>query len=404
MTRSGLGFGPGTLVAAAFIGPGTVATCTLAGAGFGFALLWALLFATIATIVLQEMAARLGTVGRTGLGEALREDITAPPLSWPVFALVGLAILAGNAAYQGGNLAGAALGAELLGAPKDGRPAAVLAVALLAAALLWHGRYRHIERLLVVLVALMAAAFVGAAVLARPDLGAMARGLFVPSLPDGATLTALALIGTTVVPYNLFLHASAAKARWSGAEELDAARRDTGLSIGIGGLVSMMIVAAAATTLFQSGAATGGVDDLAAALAPAAGRFAAVLVGLGLLAAGLTSSITAPLATGYALAGIMGWDSEGRGLAVRATSLVIVLIGSALALSGFRPLDLIVAAQAANGLLLPIIAGFLLWTMNRRGRLGAHANGWAANLAGGAVLLVTILLGGRLIGLAFGLI
>ena len=103
-----LNFGPGVLVAAAFIGPGTVTACTLAGANFGFALIWALVFATISTIILQDMAARLGAGAELGLGEALMQSAPSPAVKWAAGGLVFAALLIGNCAYEGGNLAGGA--------------------------------------------------------------------------------------------------------------------------------------------------------------------------------------------------------------------------------------------------------------------------------------------------------
>ncbi|MEL7103381.1 MAG: divalent metal cation transporter, partial [Pseudomonadota bacterium] len=99
-----LKFGPGVLVAAAFIGPGTVTACTLAGSNFGYALIWALVFATVATIILQDMAVRLGTGARLGLGEALMQSAPMPIAKWLIGALVFSALLIGNCAYEGGNL------------------------------------------------------------------------------------------------------------------------------------------------------------------------------------------------------------------------------------------------------------------------------------------------------------
>ncbi|NQX94657.1 MAG: divalent metal cation transporter, partial [Erythrobacter sp.] len=90
--------GPGALVTAAFIGPGTVTACTLAGATHGYALLWALLFATVATIALQEMSARLGLITHKGLGANLADLLASSPLRWPLIALVGVALYAGNSA------------------------------------------------------------------------------------------------------------------------------------------------------------------------------------------------------------------------------------------------------------------------------------------------------------------
>ena len=95
--------GPGALIAAAFIGPGTVTACTLAGANYGYTLLWALLFATVATIILQEMSARLGLVTQQGLGETLRIMLNQSIWKWPLFGLIMVALYLGNAAYEAGN-------------------------------------------------------------------------------------------------------------------------------------------------------------------------------------------------------------------------------------------------------------------------------------------------------------
>ena len=129
--------GPGALVAAAFIGPGTVTVCTLAGANFGYALLWALLFATFATIVFQEMAGRLGTIAQQGLGEALRESFATTYWKWPIFSLIVVALYAGNAAYEAGNLSGAALGVEtIFGASSGLFTPSVLCIAVIAGTVL----------------------------------------------------------------------------------------------------------------------------------------------------------------------------------------------------------------------------------------------------------------------------
>ena len=143
-------FGPGILVAAAFIGPGTVTACTLAGANFGYALIWALVFATLATIVLQDMAVRLGTGAQLGLGEALMQSAPAPAVKWLVGALVFSALLIGNCAYEGGNLTGGALGIEaLLLDVSPGQAPLVAGLALLAAIVVLIGRYQLLERLLI---------------------------------------------------------------------------------------------------------------------------------------------------------------------------------------------------------------------------------------------------------------
>ncbi len=395
-----LSIGPGALVAAAFIGPGTVTACTVAGADFGMALVWALVFATVATVVLQEMSARLGVGARLGLGEALMAGAGARPLRWAVALLVLVALGIGNSAYQAGNLTGASLGVEALVGPVD-RRLVVAVLALLAAPALMSASYRRIERVLLVLVAVMALAFAGGAVLVRPDLSALFTGL-VPKVPAGGLLTAVALIGTTIVPYNLFLHAAAARERWSASDDdaLAAARIDTGASVGLGGLVSILILATAAATVFGTGATVASGADLAGSIEPAFGPAARWLVGAGLFAAGLTSAITAPLAAAYAVAEVAG--RPPRGALFRGVALAVLLVGTAVALLGLSPVRLILLAQVANGILLPVVAGFLLYTMNRADLLGRHRNGLASNLLGAAVLLVTIGLGLRLVLRALG--
>jgi len=400
-----LTIGPGALVAAAFIGPGTVTACTIAGASFGFALVWALVFATGATIVLQSMSARLGVAGRVGLGEAMVSGTDNPVLKWGAAGLVLAALFIGNAAYESGNIAGGALGLDALFTSPDGGAGKVhvLVVAAIAGAALLYGKYKVLERLLVSLVILMSLAFAASFVLVRPDMGALFGGL-IPAIPENGLLATIAIIGTTIVPYNLFLHAAAARDRWQGgADDLQAATSDTALSIGLGGLISILILATAGATLFSSGIEVKNAADMAIALEPLAGSGARYLIGIGLFAAGLTSAITAPMATAYAVTEIIpGLGGDRKPLMFRVIALTILTIGLGVSLLGIRPTELITIAQVANGLLLPIIAVFLLLAMNNKALLGPHVNGVAANLLGGGVVAITFLLGARLVLRVFG--
>lgn len=401
--KARLSFGPGALVAAAFIGPGTVTACTLAGANFGFALVWALVFATFATIILQEMTVRLGILGGAGLGEALVAPGTPVALKWGAIILVLAALALGNAAYEAGNITGGALGMRAILGEGDGvQRAAALATGLIAALVLLLGRYKTLERFLIGLVILMSLAFAASLVLVRPDIGAMLAGLR-PQLPDGSLLTAMALIGTTIVPYNLFLHAAAVRERWKENAEggLAAAIADTRVSVGLGGLISILVLSTAAASLFGAGLVISSGADMASALEPAYGPAARILVGAGLCAAGLSSAITAPLATAYAVCEVTGRPKSGW--LFKGIALTIVAIGLSVALLGIRPVQLILVAQVANGMLLPIVAVFLLITMNRKSVLGDHVNGPVRNALGGLVVLVAAFLGLRLILRAVGI-
>ena len=386
--------GPGLLVTAAFIGPGTIVTSSRAGARYGFALLWAVVFSVIATAVLQEMAARLGIVRRSGLSDAIRQSFRRPLLRYAALGLVALAITVGNAAYEAGNLLGASLGLELtLGwTPR----AWVVVIAVAATVLLGSGTYRVIQSVLVALVVVMSAVFLFTAVMVGPAPGELLKGMLVPQIPAGSLVTIIALIGTTVVPYNLFLHASAVQEKWSSEvpadEALPAARLDTYLSVTLGGAVTLAIIVTA-TPLLGRGIEQADALMVTGVLEPILGSAAKTFFGLGLFAAGLTSAITAPLAAAYATTGALGMDRDMRSTAFRSVWILVIVVGVALSLSGGSPTEAILLAQAANGLLLPLIAIFLLVVMNDRSLLGRYRNRWFANLLAGAVVLVVIGLG-----------
>ena len=397
--------GPGALIAAAFIGPGTVTACTLAGANYGYTLLWALLFATVATVILQEMSARLGLVTQQGLGETLRIMLNQSVWKWPLFGLIIVALYLGNAAYEAGNLSGAALGIEALTDRSQSLSrVSVIIISLLAGILLWRGSYKQIERMLLMLVALMALAFIATFISVGPDLTALFKGLTTPKIPDGSLLTVIALIGTTVVPYNLFLHASAVKAKWSSVNDLKYARADTVSAIGLGGLITILIASTAAASIFGSGLNISGAGDMATQLEPLFGSFSKIMLGTGFFAAGLSSSITAPLATAYAVTEILGIKGGTSSRVFKLVALSVIFSGAALALTGIKPISIILTAQFANGLLLPIIAMFLLVVMNQKKQLGKYVNKWLGNTLGAVVVIVTAGLGIRLIMSATGLL
>lgn len=383
--------GPGFLIAAAFIGPGTVTACILAGNQYGTQLLWALLFSLLATLVLQEMSARLGLVTGLGLTEALRSSMSSPIIRKGVLGLVAFSILLGNTAYEAGNLGGATLGLEvLLGV--EWAAWYPLLVGLGAFVVLWWGNLRYLEYVFMILVALMSICFITTAVLVQPDINAIARGLFVPHLPKGSLFYVIALIGTTVVPYNLFLHASLVKEKWNSPKDLNKVRSDMGISLLLGGIISMAIVLSAST---MGGAQINNALDLAQSLEPLLGTVAKIAISLGLVAAGFTSAMTAPLAAAYVAQGCFGWKSNTKSFRFRAVWISVLILG-VLALSfSFRPIQIIQIAQFANGLLLPLIAIVLVWGMNQRKILGVHKNSRFQNLLGLLIILVTLLLGGR---------
>jgi manganese transport protein len=408
-TRTRWRIGPGAIIAAAFIGPGTVTTATLAGAAYGYTLLWALTFSIIATLVLQEMSARLGLVTGAGLGEAIRARFGAGAPRFIAVALIVSAVAIGNAAYEAGNLLGATLG--MSGVIGGSAGLWVPLFAGFAFALLWTGRYAAIERVLVGMVVLMSLVFLATSLLLAPPPGELLRGLLVPRVPDDgrALLLALALVGTTVVPYNLFLHAAAVRERWQHVDDLPAVRLDLLVAILLGGIISMAIVVTAAAALPDGGAVTS-ASQMAGQLEPLLGPLGRVFFAAGLFAAGMTSAITAPLAASYAVAGALGWPRDLRDRRLRMVWGGVLLAGVPFAIAGTRPtiplgfgeVSVIVFAQVANGILLPAVAVFLLLAVNDRARMRGRANGVVLNVLGAAVVLVTIIIGASAIWRALG--
>jgi len=389
--------GPGALVAAAFIGPGTVTVCTIAGVSFGYDLLWAMLLSIFATIILQEMSARIGIITGQGLTAVIRQQLESRPVTRTlVLLLIICAIVVGNAAYEAGNISGGRLGLETLpglGEATDSRYLSII-IGVLAFALLYQGSYKLLERVLVAMVVVMSVAFVVTAILTRPDPQAIFRGLLVPSFNDANLLTIVGLIGTTVVPYNLFLHASLAREKWHDPADLPHARRDTVIAVALGGLVSMAIIisAAAANATGVSNAA-----DLAVSLEPLFGSSARYFLSAGLFAAGITSAITAPLAAAYVVRGCLGWPDDLRHSGFRLVWIVILVLGVTFSSLGISPIEIIRFAQVANGIALPVIVGILLWIMNQQVVLGAYKNSLLHNVVGGLIFVVTIALGSRAI-------
>ena len=381
--------GPGVLVAAAFIGPGTVTLCTLAGASFGFSLLWALLLSVVATIVLQEMAARLGIITGKGLADSLFLALNTPWKKVLVTFLILGAIVIGNTAYEAGNIGGAVLGLEALFGNAY-NPWYPWIIALLAFILLYRGSYKFLERVFVSLVILMSISFLLTAVITRPDIYGILSGLFVPKIPEGGLIMVIGLIGTTVVPYNLFLHASLVKEKWNKEQDLVHARRDTLISIGLGGLISMAIVIAAVAI---PGNDISGALDLAKGLEPLYGSAAKYFMAIGLFAAGVTSAITAPLAAAYVANSCFNWQAGLKDNRFRGVWMFVLILGALSLTFQFKPIEIIKFAQVTNGLLLPAVAALMLWIVNRSEVLGNYTNKKWQNLVAIIILILVSILG-----------
>ena len=396
--------GPGPLIAAAFIGPGTVTLCSLAGVKFVMSLLWTLLIAVLASITLQSMAVKIGIIGKKSITEALKDEISNPVIKYIIITLIFMTILIGNTAYEAGNISGAVMGLEtLFGQIKiDFKDFSLnihaIIIGLLAGALLWIGKYRIIERCLIGLVIIMSISFLFTAIATRPSLLSVLSGLLSFKAPAGSLLTIIGLVGTTIVPYNLFLHAELVKEKWNDKGDLKFALKDLIIALGLGGLISLSIVITASSI---NATDINTVGDLALGLESVFGTFSRQFLAIGLFAAGITSTITAPLAAAYVVCGCFGLSTNLQSNYFKFIWLSIILFGVFFSATGLKLITIIQFAQITNGILLPIMVGLLLWMMNKSSLLGNFKNNNLQNAIGFIIIVVSLFLSLRTLFLIF---
>ena len=381
----------GVFIAAAFIGPGTVTTCTLAGVDFGIELLWALTISVVITYYFQEIAARLGWILNEDLDQIIMRGIKQPALRFAVLSLIVSSIFIGNAAYQGGNLSGTLMGLQLLSDYAFSKTILMTLIGGGVLIMLWKGRFELIKKLLMFLVVLMGISFLFTAVYLGPGILTLVKGALMPNLNSSNTLMVVALVGTTVVPYNLFLHTALVKQSRSEITSHQSLKKDALISIFIGGLISMAILITAASADSEG---IKSVIDLAAILKPSLGEWSKYIVGFGLFAAGFTSSITAPLAAGLVTASV--FRSKEGAVSERFSKFAAILvfaIGWVVTMVGSAPIEIIKFAQIANGILLPIVAITLFILSRNKSLLGELVNTKGQNLLGFILVLFTLILG-----------
>lgn len=381
--------GPGVLIAAAFIGPGTVTLCTIAGASFGYSLIWAIVLSTFSTIVLQEMSLRIGLVTRMNLAEVLRTSIKSIFLNRLIILLIIFSIIIGNTAYEAGNITGASLGISAIINYESINYIPVF-IGLIAFVILYQGDYKILERSLVSLVIIMSVSFFITAIMTKPDVTNLLNGIFKPQVNSSNLIVVLGLIGTTVVPYNIFLHSSLVSEKWNSIDKLKVARIESFISILLGGLVSLSIIITAASVSNQN---VTGVIDLAKGLEPLYGKFAIYFLGLGLFASGITSSITAPLAAAYVAKSCFGWNNSLKSNRFRLVWIFILITGVILSMININPIEIIKFAQFSNSLLLPIIAIILLWLINDKNIISPKYNYKYQNIFGFFIVIISLILG-----------
>ena len=364
--------GPGLIAANAGNDAGGIATYASAGAQFDYRMLFVMVVVTVALVVVQEMAARLGAYTGEGLVSLIREQF---PLRLGAFAVACL--LVANLGLVVSEFAGIGAAMELFGVS---RFVSVPLAAVGIWAIVSFGSYRRAEKVFLAL-SLVFIAYPVAAVLAHPRWGTVLRQTLWPHLLGSHAFVFLtvALIGTTVTPYMQLYQAAAVADRGIGPEDYGDERVDAVGGAIFANLVSMAIIVATAAAIGGRGPIAS-ASDAAKALVPVAGHAAETVFGLGLLGASALAAAVVPLSTAYALAEAVGVErSVGKGF--REAGLFVGLftaqlaIGAAVALAPGNLIDLLVNTQILNGLIAPVILAFILVLANRRDLLGDAVNG-----------------------------
>jgi Mn2+/Fe2+ NRAMP family transporter len=385
--------GPGLLAGLSDDDPAGITTYAILGADYGYQLLWVLLLATAALVVFHELGARMGIATGQGLMGLVRERYG---VRWGAIALAALVLA--NVGTTCAEFAGIGAALEMAGVARGvSVPLAAIAVSVLVL----RGGFRRIEHVLMALSAVFAA-YVLAGVLARPEWGAAAEGLLVPSMPltRDAALVVVAVVGTTLAPWGIaFLQSYAADKRLT-PRDLALERVDVVIGAVLTGVIGAFVVVACAATLHAAGRSIGSAEDAAAALRPLAGDTASLMFGAGLFGAGLLAAAILPLSTAYALCDAVGVEATlddrlGDAPLFYGTYAVVVAAGAGVVLIPGVPLvEVLFLTQAVNAVLLVP----LLWFMRGvacdsriMGSLVLGRSGRAATAAAMALVAVCVL-------------
>lgn len=387
--------GPGIITANVDNDAGGITTYSLAGAHFGYTFLWTLIPITLALIVVQEMAARMGVVTGKGLADLIRE---ACGIRATVYLMV--ALLVANLGNTAAEFAGWAASLEIFGISK------YLSVPVAALVVWWlvvKGTYRVVERVFL-FACLMYVTYIASALLARPPWGLVLRSVVTPRLAVDreSLLMFIGLVGTTIAPWMQFYQQSAVVEKGVKLRDYAISRLDVVVGCLFTDVVAFFIIVATAATLYAQGIRIEDAKDAAIALVPLAGKYAAALFAIGLANASLFSAAVLPLATAYYVCEGMGWEAGIDKTFREAPHFLwlytaILALGAAIVLIPGAPLiPILFLSQVANGVLLPFVLIFMLLLVNRRDLMGDHVNPPLYNVVAwgctGTLILLTLLL------------
>jgi Mn2+/Fe2+ NRAMP family transporter len=383
--------GPGIITANVDHDASGITTYSVAGARFGYSILWVLVPTTIALVVIQEMIARMGIITGKGLSDLIRENYGVKATFYMM-----LALLIANMGTTVANFAGWAASMQILGLSKYIMvPIGAISIWLLVT----RGSYRAVERILLI-ACLLYFGYVISGFLAKPDWGEVARHTFVPNIqwqPEFIILS-IAIIGTTVTPWMQFFLQSSIAEKGIRKEEYKVSRLDVFIGCGITEIIAFFIIVTCATTLFAQGIRINEASEAALALKPLAGNYAFFIFAISLANASLLGAIIVPLATSYYICEAMGWERGVNKTFKEAPQFMwiytsMIVIAALLILIPGAPLVfLMVLASVVNGLLLPFVLVYALTLVNNRKLMGDYVNPKFHNIVSwGTIVVLTVL-------------
>lgn len=371
--------GPTALLVGGMVGPGSITTATVIGVNYGFALLWVVLLAMIFQFATFDMTGRLALAGGKTYQEALREDVENPTLKKIFIGVILVSITITSLAFMTGNLTGAGLGLELLFPSMNAGQLATI-VGIGSVLIISTGSYKTIEKIIKYLIFAFVISFGLTAIITRPDIIGMLKGLFIPRVPEGSWSSILAIFGTTGIGgYSLFLHTNAIKEKWSGVKDIDKARNDIFMVIPVS-IITHILIIISASSLYGTGIEVDSAAVMGEQFTPLFGSIGKYVFAVGLFSAGISSVIPLTMAFGWIITGLFGVDSDLKGKPFRIVSICFLGLTTLMVFFAVNPVQLIISMQIVSAVLGPLSAGILLYLTNKKSLMKEHTNSRLVNV------------------------
>jgi len=383
--------GPGIITANIDNDASGITTYSVAGARFGYALLWTLIPTTIALVVIQEMIARMGVITGKGLSDLIREHFG---VKTAFFMMLGLFVA--NFGNTVANLAGWAASMETLGFSKFVMvPVGALSIWILVT----KGSYRSVEKVLL-FACLLYFGYVISGFMAKPDWAPVLKSTFLPQMrwDSEYVMLSIAIIGTTITPWMQFYLQSSIAEKGIKKEQYKASRLDVIIGCSITDIISFFIIVTCGALLFPQGIRIDEASEAALALKPLAGEYAYLVFSVSLANASLLGAIIVPLATAYYVCEAMGWEAGINKTFKEAPqfmwiyTLTIALASLVIMIPGAPLVFLMVLSAVINGLLLPFVLVYALLLVNNKKLMGEYTNSKTFNLISWATVITIIVL------------